>query len=67
MFPNSQAFMVRKVINHRKFHQAHGADLCQGRGIPAAICLTSDMVGAGRENQEPAAPGVVRRPSTRRQ
>ena len=36
--------MERKIINHRKFYQTHGENLCQidisgGRAISEAICL----------------------------
>jgi hypothetical protein len=44
MFPKSQAFMEKKIINHRKFYQTHGEDLCQidisgGWAISEPICL----------------------------
>lgn len=44
MFPKSQAFMEKKIINHRKFYQTHGEELCQidisgGWAVSEAICL----------------------------
>jgi len=53
MFPKSKAFMVRKIINHRKFYQTRGEDLCQidisgGWAISEAIYLQPSRPDASK-------------------